>query len=145
MPLLLYKKIQDSIVERYKQAARTGLLSEVAQEGAAVFGALLLRCPLPVRPIKGAPKWNSGYNIPKIVLRFANFAGQPVWFHQTFIICFCSQNYSQYLNEAYISKLDSQKIFILKPSSFPDLKKNAWVSNLWNFFWKGGRLVLQSV
>ncbi len=35
-------------MERYKQAARTGLLSEVLQEGAAVFGALLIKCPLPV-------------------------------------------------------------------------------------------------
>lgn len=41
-------KVSDSIVERYKQAHRTGLLSDVVQEGAAVFGALLLRCPLPV-------------------------------------------------------------------------------------------------
>lgn len=35
-------------MERYKQAARTGLLSEVVQEGAAVFGALLIKCPIPV-------------------------------------------------------------------------------------------------
>lgn len=35
-------------MERYKQAARTGLLSEVLQEGAALFGALLIKCPLPV-------------------------------------------------------------------------------------------------
>lgn len=47
--ILCWAKVADSIVERYKQAARTGLLSEVLQEGAAVFGALLLRCPLPVR------------------------------------------------------------------------------------------------
>eukprot|EP00904_Undaria_pinnatifida_P006232 jgi/Undpi1/2739/HiC_scaffold_14.g06117.m1 len=40
--------IGDTVVERYRQAARTGLLSQVVQEGAAVFGALLLRCPLPV-------------------------------------------------------------------------------------------------
>lgn len=43
------RKIMDTIVERYKQAVRTGLLSEVMQEGAAVLGALLLRCPLSVR------------------------------------------------------------------------------------------------
>ncbi|CAN0121774.1 unnamed protein product, partial [Hapterophycus canaliculatus] len=41
--------VGDSIIERYKQAARTGLLSEVLQEGAAVFGALLFKCPLPAR------------------------------------------------------------------------------------------------
>lgn len=41
-------QVGDSIVERYKQAARTGLLSEVLQEGAAVFGALLIKCPLAV-------------------------------------------------------------------------------------------------
>ena len=45
---VVFFKIGDTIVERYRQAARTGLLSQVVQEGAAVFGALLLRCPLPV-------------------------------------------------------------------------------------------------
>ena len=44
----MFLQVGDSIVERYKQAARTGLLSEVLQEGAAVFGALLIKCPLPV-------------------------------------------------------------------------------------------------
>ncbi|CAN0019261.1 unnamed protein product [Scytosiphon promiscuus] len=43
--------IGDSIIERYKQAARTGLLSEVLQEGAAVFGALLFKCPLPISAV----------------------------------------------------------------------------------------------
>ncbi|CAM9747517.1 unnamed protein product, partial [Ectocarpus sp. 4 AP-2014] len=43
--------IGDSIIERYKQAARTGLLSEVLQEGAAVFGALLIKCPLPISAV----------------------------------------------------------------------------------------------
>eukprot|EP00903_Cladosiphon_okamuranus_P014608 g13546.t1 len=43
--------VGDSIVERYKQAARTGLLSEVLQEGAAVFGALLIKCPLPISAV----------------------------------------------------------------------------------------------
>lgn len=43
--------VSDSIVERYKQAHRTGLLSDVVQEGAAVFGALLLRCPLPISAV----------------------------------------------------------------------------------------------
>lgn len=48
-PGVFLRQIGDSIIERYKQAARTGLLSEVLQEGAAVFGALLIKCPLPVR------------------------------------------------------------------------------------------------
>ncbi|CAM9694198.1 unnamed protein product [Ascophyllum nodosum] len=43
--------VRDSIVERYKQASRTGLLSEVFQEGAVVLGALLLRCPLPISAV----------------------------------------------------------------------------------------------
>lgn len=46
---LLFSQVRDTLVERYKQAARTGLLSEVLQQGAAVFGALLIKCPLPVR------------------------------------------------------------------------------------------------
>ncbi|CAM9682992.1 unnamed protein product [Discosporangium mesarthrocarpum] len=39
--------MKDSLMERYSQAVRTGLISEVVQEGAFLFGALLLRCPVP--------------------------------------------------------------------------------------------------